>query len=99
MKGTYSGNQDWLSRQRWIPIVLVVVTVVGGWVVGSQSKRGFANKDWEVQQGQVQSQSKEAATGSTATGTDNSLGDAAKRRKHHKDCLELIKDNPSIVCP
>ncbi len=98
MKGTYSGNQDWLSRQRWIPIVLVVVTVVGGWVVGSQSKRGFANKDWEVQQGQVQSQSQEAATGSTAAGTDNSLGDAAKR-KHHKDCLELIKDNPSIVCP
>jgi hypothetical protein len=96
MKGIYSGNQDWLSRQRWIPIVLVVVTVVGGWVVGSKSKRKFADKDWEVQQGQ---QSKEAATGSTATGTDNSLGDAAKRMKHHKACLELKKDNPSMVCP
>jgi hypothetical protein len=52
MKGIYSGNQDWLSRQRWIPIVLVAVTVMGGWAVSSQSKRGVADKDWELQQGQ-----------------------------------------------
>lgn len=27
-----------------------------------------------------------------------SLGDAARRTKQHKACLELAKDNPSIVC-
>lgn len=27
-----------------------------------------------------------------------SLGDAAKRIKQHKACLELAKDNPSIIC-
>lgn len=27
-----------------------------------------------------------------------SLGDAAKRNKQHKACLELAKDNPSIIC-
>ena len=52
MKGMYSGNQDWLCRQRWIPIVLVAVTVIGGWVVSSRSRTGVADKDWEVQQGQ-----------------------------------------------
>jgi len=139
MKGMHSGNEDWLSRQRWIPIVLVAVTVIGGWAVGSQRKRGVVDKDSEVQQVQqpiveepqapkqaapepmgsaapapdpaerprvqtvsaVQSQSTAAAAGSTATGTDKgrqSLGDAAKRIKQHKACLELAKDNPSIIC-
>jgi hypothetical protein len=27
-----------------------------------------------------------------------SLADAAKREKQHKACLELAKDNPSVVC-
>ena len=30
--------------------------------------------------------------------TGESLADAAKREKQHKACLELAKDNPSIVC-
>jgi len=139
MKGMHSGNEDWLSRQRWIPIVLVAVAVIGGWAVGSQRKRGVADKDSEMQQVQqsmaeepqapkqaapepmgsaapapdpaerprvqtvsaVPSQSTAAAAGSTATGTDKgrqSLGDAAKRIKQHKACLELAKDNPSIIC-
>lgn len=29
---------------------------------------------------------------------DESLADSAKREKQHKKCLELAKDNPSIVC-
>jgi hypothetical protein len=27
-----------------------------------------------------------------------SLGEAARRAKQHKDCLELAKDNPTIIC-
>lgn len=45
MKGMYSGNEDWLSRQRWIPIVLVAVAVIGGWAVGSRRQQGVADKD------------------------------------------------------
>jgi hypothetical protein len=33
-----------------------------------------------------------------ATTASESLADAAKREKLHKACLELAKDNPSIVC-
>jgi hypothetical protein len=33
----------------------------------------------------------------TPSGGD-SLGDAARKAKQHKACLELAKDNPSIVC-
>ncbi|MGD1080461.1 MAG: hypothetical protein ABR881_19250 [Candidatus Sulfotelmatobacter sp.] len=29
---------------------------------------------------------------------DNSLGDAARKAKQHKACLDLAKDNPSITC-
>ena len=29
---------------------------------------------------------------------DNSLGDAARKAKQHKACLDLAKDNPSISC-
>ncbi len=36
-------------------------------------------------------------TGSTLSG-EESPGDAARRVKQHKACLELAKDNPSIVC-
>ena len=49
MKGVYSGNEDWLSRQRWIPIVLVAVAVIGGWAVSSQRKPGVADKDSDTQ--------------------------------------------------
>jgi hypothetical protein len=39
----------------------------------------------------------------TATNSDSakpaeSLGDAARRAKQHAECLDLAKDNPSIVC-
>jgi len=50
----------------------------------------------------VQPQSTTAADGSTASGAkideSSSLGDAAKRMKQRKACLELAKDNPSILC-
>lgn len=49
MKGMYSGNEDWLSRQRWIPIVLVAVAVIGGWAVGSGRQQGVADKHSEAQ--------------------------------------------------
>ncbi|HWY55155.1 MAG TPA: hypothetical protein VNZ03_11875 [Terriglobales bacterium] len=43
-----------------------------------------------------------AAGSSTASGAkvdeSSSLGDAAKRIKQRKACLELAKDNPSILC-
>jgi hypothetical protein len=43
-----------------------------------------------------------AAGEATATGAkideSSSLGDAAKRLKQRKACLELAKDNPSILC-
>jgi hypothetical protein len=45
MRGIYSGNEDWLSRQHWIAIVLVAGMVIGGWAVGSQRKHGVADKD------------------------------------------------------
>lgn len=138
MKGMYSGNEDWLSRQRWIPIVLVAVAVIGGWAVGSRRQQGVADKDSGAQQvhlmaekpqapeqalpepraagapapspagrakvetvSAVQSEPTTAAAASTATGTDNgskSLRAAAKRTKQQKACLELVKDNPSIIC-
>jgi hypothetical protein len=34
----------------------------------------------------------------SATNGDDSLGDASKRMKQRKACLELAKNNPSIVC-
>lgn len=34
----------------------------------------------------------------TANNGNESLGDAAKRLKQHQACLDLAKDNPSIVC-
>jgi hypothetical protein len=40
----------------------------------------------------------EAAPASNVAPLGESLGDAAKRDKQHKACLELAKDNPSIVC-
>src|SRR6267143_2145295 len=39
-----------------------------------------------------------AATGTTTASGGQSLGDAAKRTKQRKACLELAKDNPSIIC-
>jgi hypothetical protein len=39
-----------------------------------------------------------ASTASIVTSGSESLGDAAKRTKQHKACLDLAKDNPSIVC-
>ena len=50
---------------------------------------------------QVQSSTVAPETSAPASVVDNgseSLGDAAKRVKQHKACLELAKDNPSIVC-
>jgi hypothetical protein len=38
------------------------------------------------------------STAATTENTDGSLGDAAKRAQQHKACLDLAKDNPSIVC-
>jgi hypothetical protein len=38
------------------------------------------------------------ATPTTIDNRDGSLGDAAKGMKQHKACLDLAKDNPSIVC-
>ena len=50
----------------------------------------------------VESQATTAADGSTAPAVkvdeSASLGDAAKRMKQRKACLELAKDNPSILC-
>jgi hypothetical protein len=48
-----------------------------------------------------QSQPAPTAAVATTSNVDNgsqSLGDSAKRAKQHKACLELAKDNPSIVC-
>jgi hypothetical protein len=138
MKAVYTGNEDWLSRQRWIPIVLVAVVVIGGWAIGSRRKQGVADKDSDTQVVQpigekpqmpmqaepepgaagipapapargakietisaVQSRPTTAAAASTATGTDSgdqSLRVAAKRAKQRQACLELAKDNPSILC-
>ena len=40
-----------------------------------------------------------STSGSTTTGaSDQSVGEAARQAKQHKACLELAKDNPSIVC-
>jgi len=38
------------------------------------------------------------ATATTIDNGDGSVGDAAKRMKQRKACLDLAKDNPSIVC-
>jgi len=50
----------------------------------------------------VESQATTGADGSTApkvkVDESSSLGDAAKRMKQRKACLELAKDNPSILC-
>lgn len=46
----------------------------------------------------VTSSQAEVAPASGATVPGESLADAAKREKQHKACLELARDNPSIVC-
>jgi hypothetical protein len=38
------------------------------------------------------------ATVTVSTTTGDSLADAAQKAKQHKACLELAKENPSIVC-
>lgn len=45
----------------------------------------------------VTSSQAEAAPAVTVAPAE-SLADAAKREKQHKQCLELAKDNPSVVC-
>lgn len=50
---------------------------------------------------QVQPATVAPATSTSATVVDNgsqSLGDAAKHQKQLKACLEMAKDNPTIVC-
>jgi hypothetical protein len=37
-------------------------------------------------------------TASEPVSAEESLGDAARKAKQHKACLELAKDNPSITC-
>jgi len=37
-------------------------------------------------------------TASEPVRAEESLGDAARRAKQHKACLDLAKDNPSIIC-
>lgn len=37
-------------------------------------------------------------TGVTTTSGTNGVADAARRQKQHQACLDLAKDNPSIVC-
>ena len=39
-----------------------------------------------------------AQTEGASVAPGESLADAAKREKQHKACLDLAKDNPSIVC-
>jgi hypothetical protein len=46
----------------------------------------------------VTSSQAEVAPTSNAAVPGESVADSAKREKHHKACLELAKDNPSIVC-
>lgn len=43
-------------------------------------------------------QSADPAPATQVLSQDNSLGDAARKSKQHKACLELAKDNPSITC-
>jgi hypothetical protein len=40
----------------------------------------------------------DSATQTSAAPNSDSLADAAKKAKQHTACLELAKDNPSIVC-
>ena len=46
----------------------------------------------------VTSSQTEGATVTNAAAPGESLGDAAKREKQHKACLELAKDNSAVVC-
>jgi hypothetical protein len=113
MKGMYSGNEDWLSRQHWIPIALVAVMVIGGWAVGSQRKQGVAYKNSATLQMQPIAEPKTAApepitaapseeetveTVSAAQSRSATLDDAAKHMTEHKACLESAKHNPSTIC-
>jgi hypothetical protein len=40
----------------------------------------------------------EVAPASSGSAPGESVADAAKREKQHKACLELARDNPSVVC-
>jgi hypothetical protein len=75
----------------------------------SQSQPDQTQPQSSVQAQQIVSQSVkpdqpqtivEASTSgsTTTTASDQSVGDAARQAKQHKACLELAKDNPSIVC-
>jgi hypothetical protein len=46
----------------------------------------------------IQPQPTAASTAWIVISGSESLGDAAKRAKQHKACLDLAKDNPSIIC-
>jgi hypothetical protein len=68
MKGMYCGNEDWLSRQRWIPIVLVAIAVIGGWAAGSQRRQTVADNDAKVQLGQPVAEKPQAPRQATPEG-------------------------------
>lgn len=42
--------------------------------------------------------SEQSEVDATQAAQPQTLGDAAKREKQHKACLDLAKDNPSVVC-
>ena len=52
----------------------------------------------QVQPAVVTSSPAQTQPAVNVTSPGESLADAAKREKQHKACLELAKDNPSVVC-
>ena len=52
----------------------------------------------QVQPAVVTSSPAQTQPAANVTSPGESLADAAKREKQHKACLELAKDNPSVVC-
>jgi hypothetical protein len=64
----YCGNEDWLSRQRWIPIVLVAIAVIGGWAAGSERRQTVADKDAKVHLGQPVAETPQAPRQATPEG-------------------------------
>jgi hypothetical protein len=48
--------------------------------------------------GSTQPATDPVVTGVTISNGPESLGEAARKQKQHQACLELAKDNPSIVC-
>lgn len=65
---------------------------------GEPSGARLQNATATTGSGQAQAATEPVVTSVTISNGSESVGEAARKQKQHQACLQLAKDNPSIVC-